>query len=87
MLRIAGWNYSRAISKTDHCVFGLQSSAMHKCMQMQGKVHLTHRCLRMHNLFRQLFFVSFGNALSVLQESTYEITKIPGINFEKSIKS
>ena len=25
MLRIAGWNYSRAISKTDHCVFGLHS--------------------------------------------------------------
>ena len=29
--------------------------------------------------------MSFGNAFSVSQKSTYEKTKIPGINFEKSI--
>ena len=37
MLRKAKWNYSRAISKIDHCVFGLQPSVMQKMQPDAGQ--------------------------------------------------
>ena len=36
MLRIAGWNFPRADSKIDHCVFGLQPSVMQKMQADAG---------------------------------------------------
>ena len=86
MLRIAGWNYSRAISKTDHCVFGLQLSAMQKMQADAGQNAFNSQVSTHAKLFQATSLCKYWQRNRRLTREYLLNSRDPRYEIEKSIK-
>ena len=86
MLRIAGWNYSRAISKIDHCVFGLQPSVMQKMQADAGQNAFNSQVSTHAKLFQVTALCEYWQRNMRLTRAHLLNGRDPRYEIEKSIK-
>ena len=86
MLRKAKWNYSRAISKIDHCVFGLQPSVMQKMQADAGQNAFNSQVSTHAKLFQVTSLCEYWQRNRRLTREYLLNGKGPRYEIEKSIK-
>ena len=86
MLRKAKWNYSRAISKIDHCVFGLQPSVMQKMQPDAGQNAFNSQVSTHAKLFQVTALCEYWQRNMRLTKAHLLNGRDPRYEIEKSIK-
>ena len=86
MLKIAGWNFSRANSKIDHCVFGLQPSVMQKMQADAGQNAFNSQVSTHAKLFQVTSLCEYWQRNRRLTREYLLNGKGPRYEIEKSIK-